>query len=247
MSKKTENNINASDLLIFLKKVFINGTIPSCKITTYDDGLWVVDAIDPNGILITSVQKEILPGNEWDIGVGDISILIKYLTMVGNNDVSVNLDKNRFKLKSKKGNLNFLTTELDFIPTQVEGDNDPISDIMEIVEFELSFDDNIKKDIISLIGILKSELLTLNLLENGNVEINCGEKTTHQSKIKIGNVDNKKKKAFNITINSEVLLNVLNIISPVEELPIIKFAENTPIIIDELNNAIWAINNMEGE
>jgi hypothetical protein len=224
----------------FLKKVYLNGTIENCKITTYKDGFWVIEAVDNLSFVMVFCQAEIITDTEYDLGIGDINLLIKWLKTVGNNEITIKKKDNKITFKSKQnGKLVYLLSELDSILTQLpieDDDKTQIDQILELTEFKTTLTKKISKNIISNIKIVKSELTYL-VVKNGEVSFKIGGEDTHQVLIPVGII--KDKISFELSIHGKSLFNVLSVIDGDSSL---LFAENLPLIIKQDDNNIYGLN-----
>jgi len=235
---------NASALVKFLKKVHLGGTVNNCKITTYDDGIWLVEAIDEKTSILLSCQEEFKTAEDWDLGIGDISTLIKWLSIVSNDEIEVSKKDNRLVLKSKgKGTLKYLLQDIDFISTQLEIENDksPLDKILSAVNLEIKLTADLRTNLISNMSVLKSKLIKL-IFKKGEVIFSIGGQNETQISLSIGNV-----KDFNedITDDFELLIDgtaFLNALLVAEGTPTLLFAKDVPLVVKQDEKNIWAIN-----
>ncbi len=238
------SKINANGLSAFFKKVYLNGVIGSCKVTTYEDGMWLVEAIDEQTSVLLSCQVNVGTKDEWDLGIGDIGILMKWLTIVGADEIEIKKKDNKITFKNKKkGNLNYLLSEIDSITTvlEVEGDETPLDKILDHVKFQITLSKSDKESFISLMGVIKPTIINLNI-DKGKVSLTGGSENEHNFKLEIGEV--KTKESFNISIDGNALLNVLSVINNEPE---IRFEKDIPVVIKENDDCMWAINIITNE
>ncbi len=231
--------IKANILNNFFKKVYLNGIVDHCKVTTYDDGLWLVEAIDEKTSVLLSCQADIMKGNEWDLGIGDLSLLMRWLSIVGSEEIDIKKKDNKLILKSKtKGNLNYLLQEIDFIRTQMdaEGDKSSLDKLIDLVDLEVKLTKDVRENLTSVMGVIKPEIVSLKL-DKGNIHFAGGSANEHSFDLPIGKIKSKEK--FELSIEGNALLNVLSVI---DEDPILLFKEDIPPVIKEGEDNIWSIN-----
>ncbi len=231
--------INANHLSKFLKKIYLNSMIENCKITTYKNGDFLVEAIDEKTSVLLACQTNLGTKDEWDLGVGDFSTLIKFLSAVGNNEIKIGKKDNKLTLKSKnKGNLNYLLKDIDFISTimEIEDDKSPIDSILELIKFEIKLSKKDKESFVSLMKILNLEIVNLKVV-NGEVQFQAGSESEHSFELPIGEIDSKEN--FEIPVDGNALLNVLSVAD--DEVNIL-FQKDIPLVIKESDDYIYAIN-----
>lgn len=237
---------SAEKLNNLLKKIFLNGMIDNCKIVTYEDGVWMVEAIDERTAVLLVCQSKILKGNEWDLGIGDIETLIKWLSLVKDGEIDLERKDNRLTLISDNfGSLKYLLSEMSSITTQPdidENDQSPLDKILEGIQYEVELPKDVRDALVKVMKIVKPQLITLQLVE-GEVSFAGGNETGNQFEIPIGSLKNTDD-SFSVTVDGKAMLNVLSV---VEGIPEILFTDHAPVVIRENEDFIFAVNTLASE
>jgi hypothetical protein len=246
--KKSESSIETNKLLTMLRQVWLQGVLNECVVEV-KRGKAKIEAVDMTNSLIVLTTGTVFTKNaKATLGLGNLELLINFLSSLEDKQLSFKKSSNHLSIKRQDGRrrLDYLTTEPDLIATRlIEDDNDaePYDTFSAMTEFEVELTPTFIKDFLTYVGLLKTKDATLIFDGEEEVKFILGDPDEHQFEITLGNEVEAEAEAdpFKILINGEHLSHVFKVIDYDEKNPpIMKFAEDVPIMI-EYKKTAWAL------
>jgi len=249
------NTVKIKPFLHFLEGVYLGGVLNECLVRV-KKGKGTVEAIDITNSTIIVGEKKILSGDiNADFGLGNIELLIKFLSSAQDESVSFKQKGNYllFGVKSKKSHkkLEYLLTQPDLIATRFnlsqneKGKNkNPINKILESLEYSTSFPASFIKDHCSYMSLLKNQvtngIVSILCDEDGEIEFVYGEKNDHMLKLSLDS-EMDEGEDLEIKINGEHLAKIFMAIEySQDDQPTIHFSNNQPVVV-KAGKMGWAL------
>lgn len=252
MKKTQYHTIKSSSLLLLLKNVFLGGLLEECLMEV-KNGVAKIEAIDITSSVIVIGSAKIIKDKDFNFsfGLGNIELLIKFLSSIEDNKIMLSVKENIMTIKKKDNlrKLNYLLTNQELISTKLEENEDEdktpyIKKIIKALHNNIPLSKEFIKDYMSFVGMLKNKNTSLNFDGEETVSFTCGinEDNTFELKLKDKVVKEKKnREAFTIKINGEYLSKVFNAIDFDDEEPaVLRFAKNKPIMIEN-KSMYWTL------
>jgi hypothetical protein len=183
------------------------------------------------------------------LGLGNIGLLIKFLSTIDNDKLLFKYNDTNFGLKKPNGRrkLNYLLTNPELIATQLQADDkkkkDPYKKMKRMMEQQVELTESFIKDFLSYIGLLKTKDVSLEFDGDEELIFICGGTNDHKFELALSTeVEGEEKSdGFNIKVNGEYLANVLSAINfNNDSPPILSFVEDKLIMIEN-DGAAWAL------
>ena len=210
---------NVSDLVQALESVYLGGIIEDCVITVKDNTAHI-KAMD----MTSSVYAQVSSPFEYKddvIGLGNLSLLIKYLKSYTSSKMSFLRNDNVLTVKPENGGtLKYLLSQVDLVPTynsEWEDSDDPIKAAVASQTCKLELKEESVKEFLKLMGLFKPNGVTITVSKRGRVSIQGGNTTEHQFTVIIGDADPQEEpisvKLYGNNINA--VFSVLSFAKPV--------------------------------
>lgn len=250
-----KNMVKTEQLLTLLKQVSLGGLLEEC-VLSIEEGVARIEAVDITNSLIVICKKKILNKEvNIDLGLGNIDILIKFLSTLDANDklilkhpMNIKGGPTSFTLLKTTGRrkLTYLLTNTELIASQIqygsEKKEDPYKKIKDMVECKIELTKSFMKDFLSYINLLKIKDVTLDFDGEEEVSFICGGENDHQFTLTLStDAESDFDDSFEIKINGEFLSKIFSIINfDDDDPPIMSFAEDKIVIVEDAG-ATWAI------
>ncbi len=184
-----------------------------------------------------------------EYGIGDIYLLIKYLKSVLSDNVTFDLDGNRF-ICSKKGggSISYLLSDTDLISTFSEDwqDEDPTEEAEELLndyKYTLPLTVGALSEFYSLVKLFNPDFVKV-VIEKGKVYFTCGSDTEHQFKVLMGEV--KSKVSLSTVIHTRSIREIIPLLE--EEQSVTMYLDDNASVGIKTDTFTWLISNViEGE
>lgn len=249
MKKRNKNTIKTTALLNMLKQIHLGGLLEEC-VLEIKDGKAKVEAVDITNSLIVICNRPILGKDTTiNLGLGNINILIKFLSTMNNEKLTCKYNNNGFELKKADGRrkLSYLLTNPELIATQLQADEkkkkDPLKKMHRMIGPKICLTQSFIKDFLSYIGLLKTKDVSIEFDGEEEVSFICGGKNDHNFKLTLSTeaeCDNNDNE-FNVKVNGEYLANIFTTIDfDEEEPPVLSLAEDKLVMIEN-DFATWAL------
>ncbi len=248
MVTKKENvlvDINVAGLILFLRRVYLEGKMKAGCVIELEDGIGSVRAMDIDGSVFVSCVSKIAEGfvGHWDLGIGNLDLMIKFLATVEEDTVKMKLYKNRLILRRPKhGSLRYLLTDVELVPTVVE-DSGTGKQLVDQCQCSLPLIESVRDDTVKYIGMLGATEVLLSF-KGQKVTLMGGSETDHQYSLMMGKAECPKSvDDFHLRFHGDSLIKVFNILEYGEKkkLPVLLFAEDKPIVIQQDKKNLWAL------
>lgn len=232
-----------------LRQIHLGGLLEEC-VLEIKNGVAKVEAVDITNSLIIICKKPIMgKDTSIDLGLGNLSILIKFLSTVANDKLAFKHNDTGFELKKTNGRrkLAYLLTNPELIATQLQADEkrkkDPLKKIQRMMEQNIELTQSFIKDFLSYITLLKTQDVSIEFDGEEEITFVCGGKNDHNFELTLSTeVENEEgEDAFNIKVNGEYLASIFSTINFDEDHPpTLSLAEGKLVTIEN-DNAVWAL------
>lgn len=234
---------DGTNLSRLLRRIHLGGIIEEAVV---DMDSCSSQAVDVTNSLFLKVATESSIENVGVVGIGNLSLVCKYLdTFKGEIDISK--EGNRLIIAGKgRGNLKYLTTDPEFIPTTVEEGN--IESLLEPCVVSVDLEKQACADISIYFSLIKAKAATLTFDPKTKMfTLDSGLSSEHQFNFPLGKgtvISGKAAKSkFSVNIYSEHIGAIFNVLEwPAEEPPpILLMAPEHPVIICQDEENMWAM------
>lgn len=107
---------SVSGLVRAFENVYMGGIIEEC-VVEFKDGQLFITAMDLTTSIFVQTSAD-MPDQEGFIGVGDLSLMLKYFKSIENLEASIKVVENKLVVKPKgRGQVKLLLNEVDLVPT----------------------------------------------------------------------------------------------------------------------------------
>jgi len=253
-----KNRIKKKQILQLLKEIHLDGVFNECLIII-KKGTFHVSALDiTNSMIITTHQKIIKSALNDELGIGNIDLLIKFLSSLPEEKITFSKIDNYLLFSIKNSNsrkkLEYLLTQPDLISTRLLTDNkskkrnrkadDEVKKILKQNQFHSELSEQFLKDHSTYMAMMKaqnkSDIVTISFNEAGKITFIYGEKNSHRLMLNLES-DITEGEDFSLNVNGDHLSKIFNIIEySTEAPPFIHFDEDKPIVIQHRSTA-WAL------
>ena len=246
--QKDKKQIVRSNLFLdMLKRIYLGGIFEEC-VLNIKKGKGEVTAVDITNSMIVISKKRIMPKNIInEFGLGNLELLIKFLSSIEDNKMQFQTTENSLILMRPDGKrkLNYLLTQTELIATRFQEEDEeeaPYNKISKMMKHRINITNSFAKDFLVYIGLLKTKEIMLEYDGHENVLFTCGSSEDHQFELQLeSKVEDGDTKGFTIKLNGEHLSKILSVINfDEEQLPVLSFAKNKPIMIEEGGTA-WVL------
>lgn len=244
LSKKDSKKVDGSLFVKMLNKVYLGGVIPEA-IMNFDTG--VVDAVDVTNSLFLHIRGECqLPGL-GEIGLGDLSLLCKYLdSFQGKLEISKKDNRLSFKAANDNGQLQYLCQNTEFIATGVKGVNLG-KKLFDPCIVKIALEKSVCQHYITYFNLTKIKAVEFLVDNNGRVTIKGGLESEHKFILELGECEfiGKKKdmQDFSVKVYAHYVSAVFNVLSWTEGggKPVIMMAPKHPLLLKQSDDEYWAL------
>jgi len=243
--KRSKVKIKNQNFINILRNVHLGGIIEECLVDV-NKGKAKIEAVDITESIIIITKANIMPkSSTMELGLGNLELLIKFLSTLDDSDINFNLSESYFTLKrsDSRRKLEYLLTQPEFISTKlnIEDDNeDPYKKMVGLTDISAELTSTFIKDYLNYVGMLKTKDTTIKTGEE--LTFICGGIDDHQFELVLSSdLEGDEDDAFENKVNGEHMAKILSTIEfDEDEPPIIMLAENAPVIIENANT-IWAL------
>jgi len=254
MSKTIKKEfIKIGAFLSMLKQVNLGGILEEC-VLVIKNGKAKIEAVDITNSLIVICKKPIMPKDtNITFGLGNLDILIKFLSTLGDSKLYFKCTSTIFKLTKVGGRrkLDYLLTQPDLIATQLQAEgsekqDDPYKKMKKMMDLTIDLTASFIKDFLSYINLLKTKDVTLDFDEDDmKLTFICGGTNDHKFELELSTevegVDRDDADSFSIKVNGEHLARIFSTIDfDEDDPPTLSFTEDELIMVED-NNAAWAL------
>lgn len=246
-----------------LKKIYVGGLIEDCVLEFEAKGLAGAKAVDvTNTIFLNCYEKVSDTAQSIELAIGNVGMLIKFLSSVGAPEVEMSIDGNRLILgrgaKGRRGRLNYLlASDPTVISTRFtkEGkDKDLVERVINNATHYINVTQGIIDDLSSLISTISiAETKKIDVVFSGDkVSINGGVESGHTFSLDLGEVEENDScedpsdDDFKLTFNAEFLFRVLSMLEFTSESPKVYIGAGIPLLVYQDSKIFWAVSEMEG-
>jgi hypothetical protein len=239
--------VNGEALARLLRRVFLNGIVDECVLEVDEDCR--VQAMDMTGMLFLSCVEEIELGLEIKWGLGNLALLCRFLDSAAEETIELEVSEERILLRREEhGELAFLLSEPDVVPTVVE-DKNAINELSEQCRYGVALKEDVQQDFLFYMSLLKIKSVDLSVDSDGEVVVSGGLESEHQFSLDVGKARLlksgkyvKPKKAFEVTVFGEHLASVLQVLEwGDDKSPVIHFADGKPVIVKQDDDNLWVL------
>lgn len=247
--RSNKNTIKTEPLLNMLKQIHLGGLIDEC-ILEIKDGKARVEAVDITNSLIIICNKTIMGKDiSVDLGLGNISILIKFLSTIDNDKLIFKHSDSGFELKKTNGRrkLEYLLTNPELIATQLQADEekkkDPLKKMRRMMGQSIELTQSFIKDFLSYINLLKTKDVSIEFDGDEEITFICGGKNDHNFELILSTEveAEEDEDAFSIKVNGEYLANIFTTINFDEDSPPVLSLAEDKLVMVENDSATWAL------
>lgn len=244
LSKKDSKKVDGSLFVKMLNKVYLGGVIPEA-IMNFDTG--VVDAVDVTNSLFLHIRGECqLPGL-GEIGLGDLSLLCKYLdSFQGKLEISKKDNRLSFKAANDNGQLQYLCQNTEFIATSVKGVNLG-KKLFDPCIVKIALEESVCQHYITYFNLTKIKAVEFLVDNNGRVTIKGGLESEHKFILELGECEfigkHKNASGFVVKVYAHHLSAIINTLtwSTEENKPVVMAAPEHPLLLRQSDDEYWAL------
>lgn len=244
-----KNSIKVAPFLGMLKQIHLGGLLDEC-VLEIKEGMGHTESVDITNSLIVICDRPVASKDiNVELGLGNISLLIKFLSTIDSNELLFKYKDTGFELKKPNGRrkINYLLTNPELIATQLQADDekkkDPYKKMKRMMEQKVELTESFIKDFLSYIGLLKTKDVALEFDGEEELAFVCGGTNDHKLKLILSTEVESAEESdeFKIKVNGEFLASVFSTIDFNEDSPpILSLAEDKLIMIEN-DNAAWAL------
>jgi hypothetical protein len=189
----SEKTFPTERLHLLLRRAFLGGLLEECVIEFGNDGAGFINAVDMSNSLFLSCSEPLLREGESiggfeRLGFGNLPLLCRFLADVAEADILVSREENRlfFKRSSGQGELRFLLTDPEVIPTTIE-EQDVVESLLAQCVLSLPLTSDVCNFFSSYTGLIKTKAAQLTYqAKTGATWMIGGLKTEHQFELDFG-------------------------------------------------------------
>ena len=249
IKRTNKNTIKPVPLLNMLRQIHLGGLLEEC-VLEIKDGIAKVEAVDITNSLIIICKKPVIGKNiSVTLGLGNIGILIKFLSTMDNDKLIFKHSATGFELKKTSGRrkLNYLLTNPELIATQLQADEekkkDPLKKMRRMVGQKIELTQSFIKDFLSYINLLKTKDVSIEFDGEEEIAFTCGGKNDHNFELILSTETETEddEDAFSIKVNGEYLASIFTTINfDEDDPPMLSLAEDKLVMIEN-DSATWAL------
>ncbi len=247
------SELNGKKLLKLLSRIHLGGSIEEC-VLKFKKNAATIQAVDMTNTIFISCQEKIFQ-KDGTLGLGNLTILTKYLESMTadkcgttaeedkekvDDNLEMKISKNRLHLSRRNsGKFMYLLTDADLVPTAVPSDKVNFKKFLKIKGAKFDITKEFIKEYLYYVGLIKPKSVTLSVSKNGELILTGGLSSSHQFKIK---GPKGKKSKDSIHVNTAFLTPILNALEITKKkTPALRFGDESPLVITQDDNNIWAI------
>jgi hypothetical protein len=232
-------SVETKPLTKLLNHTHLGGIINEC-VLTIKNGIGIIQSIDNSNCLFLSCSEELENMSDMELGISDLSILAKFFNDYTDESIGfqVTRDKKQLIFKPKRGGLlKLLLLDIELVPTHIK-EPDAKDEMLSNHSFSLDFNKDIAEDYLYYSNLLKNESSLIEVV-GGKVSLSSGKNEINQFNLPLGKIDSDD---FCTEIYKEHLVAIVqNLKWDEENKPEILFGNETPVIIRQDENNIWAL------
>ena len=250
MKKSKTLIVSTNRLVLLLRRIYLEGKMKAGCLIELEDGIGSTQAMDTDGSVFLSCSSRLADSSvKWVLGIGDLDLMIKFLSTVEEKKVSLKLERNRLTVhRPKHGSLKFLLTDADVVPTIVE-DLNTTKKLVKQCKYSLIITESVRDDVVRYINMLGTRNVTLKFAK-GLVTLRGGLDTDHQYSLTMGRTERgDSAEAFHLQFYGDTLVKVFDILEYGEKIkkPKLLFGEDKPIVVKQNKGNLWALLHSEEE
>lgn len=231
--------IKTKSLTRLLNHVFLGGLVNECVLTIKDE-IGIIQGIDNSNCLFYSCSEVLEKISDMELGIPNLSILSKFLNDYTDEHIGFQITRDEKQLILKPGRggvLKLLLLDTELVPTHIK-EQTAKDEMLSNHNFSLVFNENTAQDYLYYSNLLKNQS-SLIAVTDGKVSLSSGSNELNQFDLKLGVIDYND---FTIEVYKEHLVAVVQNLSWDDgNKPEFLFGENTPVIIKQDDNNIWAL------
>jgi len=237
----SEDKVNAKPMKRLLEKVHLNGLIEECLLKI-EGGVGTVVAIDLTNSVFLQAREEGLEGlADGSYGITNITLLIKYLKTIGDEDVNytVSDDGKWLTLKRKsKGKISVLLIEdEDLVCTKMTEEPD-MEEIISKYGCSIRFKASFVTEAAYYMGLINEQSVTFQIKDKKAI-LHTDQKANQYFELPVKGVV-ESDDDFSVTIYGKHLMSLFEVIKVKKETKIYILPEY-PIVFKQDDENYWAI------
>jgi len=226
-------------LVSALESVYLGGIVEECVLRVQGNEAHI-KAMDMTSSIYTQVN---CPFEYEDdvIGLGNLSLLIKYLKSYASSEMDISRADNVLTVKPEKGGtLKYLLSQVDLIPTyneEWEDGDDPIQAAIDNHTCTLEIKEESVKEFLKLMSLFKPKGVLINISKRGRVSLHGGNSTEHQFTVIIGEAG-AQENPIQIKLYGDNISAVLSALDYTEPVNMYVMGAEIAIVTE---NAAWVL------
>jgi hypothetical protein len=259
--KSHKAEIKRVQFIEMLKKIYLSGAIRECLIV-FDNGRAMSEAIDITNSMIVLAESETIKNNpkykmasndfSAEIGLGDVEILIKFLSSVDGEKINISMSgENRVTFSSAGGKrkMIYLLTIPEMIPTRLRIEEDDDTDYrnhyLSMTEAVIEITQEDAKNLISYINLSRSKLVDIAIRDEIAV-FTIGSGSEHKFSVEM-DLEKWPGKNFEIQVDGKNIATILsNCIFAEDDPTTINLGEEASVVILDATT-FWSITTIEDD
>lgn len=237
---REEGVVDVRSFGLFLRRVFLGGIVESC-VVIFKKGIISVQAVDMSNSVFLSCKSSLSGFSQgWELGLGNLDLLVKFLSSVEEKEVKFKVLENRLVLRRPRhGELRYLLTEADLIPTAVE-DKGSVGKLVKQCDYKLPLTVSVRDDIVGFVNTVKTKDVRLSFGKEKAYLVG-GADTEHQFRVNMGKVKGLGE-PFELCIYGDHMVKVFDVLEFGEkEKPLLLFGDNKPLVVQQDADNTWAL------
>lgn len=233
--------LKARNLLNLLKRVYLGGVI-SEAVLNFNKGM--IEAVDSTNSLFLHCIDDVLLKGFGEVGLGDLSLVCKYLESVGDEKLKVLKSDNRLEISSEgKGVLKYLLSDSEYVSSSVKGGE--LDQLIDPSTCTAELKEDFCKQLLLLVNLTK--VRDIEFTAKDDMIVVCGgQESSHQFSLVLGQYKKIPKKKFqNVSVRiyahhlSAIISNAL--VWNDKTYPVLYLAQDRPVIVKQDDNNLWAL------
>jgi len=229
--------IKAEELAAHLEKVHLGGLIGECVLVCEGDQVSTT-AVDLTNSVFLSIQTPINMNNLGTIGLGNLSIMTKFIEMM-TGDIIINESGHKLSIKptGEGPSLKYLLALPDYVSTYDAGHSDALETLKEQNPYEAEIPKAAVEGYIQMMGLLKAKSGIFSAAPGANMTLTGGLETEHQFSVDLGPAPDDLDQPFTLGFYAEHLRAVLATVK--EKDLFFKFGPERPILVSVIEEDSW--------
>jgi len=243
------DKVNVEKFKNFLSSVYLGDIIEECVLVEGVNGLNSIQAVDLTNSVFLNVSIQTALKGFKAVGLGDLSVLCKYLSSVGENEILIGVEENRMILKCGGTSFKVLLAQPDLIPTAVPEEG-LVEKFLEATSYKIPITADVVRKFAQFMSLLNPGSVDL-VFSKAKMEVflNSTLMTEHQFEILVGKATCSEKEIndFSSRIYAKNLGRVfdqLNFSTGDKAEATMHFAEGSPVIIKQ-DTFVWALSTIK--